>query len=137
MFSKYLSVINSNLIFFKCVLSSGRDYVLLTELDYIMQKYFGPDLPPISQLEKRAKLALINANPIIDNLEPLLPNVIPVGGIHIKKSKPLPKVNSILFEENTKCEWNFNIFLIAGFGNLFEFSGKGNDCIFFWFNYSW
>lgn len=57
-----------------------------------MQKYFGPDLPPISQLEKRTKLALINANPIIDNLEPLLPTVIPVGGIHIKKAKPLPKV---------------------------------------------
>lgn len=61
-----------------------------------MRKYFGPDMPGIGQLEKRAKLALINTNPVIDNLEPLLPNVIHVGGIHIKEAKALPKVNSIL-----------------------------------------
>lgn len=87
--------LNSNFKKKNCVLSSGREYVLLTELDYIMKKYFGPDLPPISQLEKRTKLALINANSVIDNLEPLLPNVIPVGGIHIQKAKPLPKVKLI------------------------------------------
>lgn len=60
-----------------------------------MPKYFGSDLPPISQLETRTKLALINANPIIENLGPLLPNVIPVGGLHIKKANPLPKVISL------------------------------------------
>lgn len=71
---------------------SGREFVLLTELDFVMRKYFGPDMPSISQLEKRTKLAFINANPIIDNLEPFLPSVIPIAGLHIKKAKALPKV---------------------------------------------
>lgn len=64
----------------------------MKELDYIMPKFFGSDLPPITQLEKRVKMALINANPIIDNLGPLLPNVISVAGFHIKEAKPLPAV---------------------------------------------
>lgn len=61
-----------------------------------MPKYFGADLPPIEKLEKRATLALINSNPMIDNLGPLLDNVIPVGGLHIKEAKRLPTVISTL-----------------------------------------
>lgn len=57
-----------------------------------MAKYFGPDLPPISQLEKRATLALVNSNPILDHLGPMPDNVIPIGGMHIKDPKPLPEV---------------------------------------------
>lgn len=74
---------------------SGREYVLLKDLDYFLPKYFGYKFPPISQLEKRAKLALINSNPIIDHLGPLLPNVIPVGGIHISDVKKLPMVSLV------------------------------------------
>lgn len=57
-----------------------------------MAKYFGPDLPPISQLEKRATLAFVNSNPILDHLGPMPDNVITIGGMHIKEPKPLPKV---------------------------------------------
>lgn len=58
-----------------------------------MPKNFNLNLPPIRQLEKRAKLALVGSNPIIDNLGPQLPNVIQVGGIHIKEPKKLPTVS--------------------------------------------
>lgn len=71
---------------------SGREWFLLKELDFIMPKYFGPDLPPISQLEKRTALALISSNPLIDKLGPLLDTVIPVAGLHIKEAKRLPTV---------------------------------------------
>lgn len=37
-------------------------------------------------------LALVNTNPAVDYLAPLPENVIPVGGLHIKDPKPLPKV---------------------------------------------
>lgn len=74
------------------LVSSGREYVLLKELDFIMVKYFGPDMPPISQLEKRAALALIGSHPIIDNVRPLLETIIPVAGMHIKEATPLPTV---------------------------------------------
>lgn len=60
-----------------------------------MVKYFGSDLPSISQLEKRASLALVNSNPILDHLGPMLDNVIPVGGMHVEAPKPLPKVREI------------------------------------------
>lgn len=43
----------------------------MKELDFIMPNYFGSDLPPISQLEKRAQLAFISSNPAIDQLGPL------------------------------------------------------------------
>lgn len=64
----------------------------MNRLDSIMMKYFGPDLPPISQLEKRATLALVNSNPILDSLGPMPDNVIAIGGMHIKRPKPLAKV---------------------------------------------
>lgn len=60
-----------------------------------MKKYFGPNLPPISQLEKRATLALVNSDPILDHQGPMLNNVIAIGGMHVKVPKPLPQVNLI------------------------------------------
>lgn len=71
---------------------SGRELVLLKQLDFTMAKYFGSDLPPTTWLEKRAVLALINSNPILDVPGPLLENVISIGGMHIKDVKPLPTV---------------------------------------------
>lgn len=62
-----------------------------------MPKYFGSNLPSMRELEKKTKLALIGANPIVDNLGPMLPNVIPIGGIHIKKPKALPSVRLTVF----------------------------------------
>lgn len=64
----------------------------MERLGSIMVKHFGRGLPPISQLEKRAALAFVNSNPILDSLGPMLDNVIPIGGVHIKESKPLPQV---------------------------------------------
>lgn len=71
--------------------------MLLKRLDGIMAKYFGSDLPSTSQLEKRATLALINSNPILDQLGPIQDSkVIPIGGIHIKEAKAIPTVSSIV-----------------------------------------
>lgn len=86
-----------------CAFLSGREFVLLKQLDSTMAKYFGPSLPPTSWLEKRAALALINSNPTVDNSGPLLENVISVGGMHIKDTQQLPTVdscslNSIFFD---------------------------------------
>lgn len=67
--------------------------MVLRQLDVIMAKYFDQNLPSISQLEKRAALALINSNPIVNNGGPLLETVIPIGGMHIKDVKPLPTVS--------------------------------------------
>lgn len=73
--------------------------MLLKRLDGMMAKYFGSVAS--GQLEKRAALALINSNPILDQLGPIQDsNVIPIGGIHITDSKPLPMVRPFYYEIN-------------------------------------
>lgn len=67
-----------------------------------MMEHFGQDLPSISQLEKRATLALVNSNPILDSLGPLPDNVIAIGGMHIKHPKPLPKVKLTVAKKNLR-----------------------------------
>lgn len=81
--------------------------MLLKQLDSTMAKYFGPKLPSTSWLEKRAALALINSNPILDNSGPLLENVISIGGMHIKDAKPLPKVDLLIIEFISRLKKNY------------------------------
>lgn len=59
-----------------------------------MEGKFGPGLPSISELQKRTAIALVSTHPIFDYSQPLLENVIPVGGLHIRDAKPLPKVRN-------------------------------------------
>lgn len=63
-------------------------------VDKLGAKYFGFDFPSTKELERRTLVTLINTNPAMDYLAPLPENVIPVAGLHIKETKPLPKVNS-------------------------------------------
>jgi glucuronosyltransferase len=55
-----------------------------------MKKIFGPDLPYADELDQRAVLMLVNSNPAVDFPESLPPNIIQVGGLQIKESKPAP-----------------------------------------------
>lgn len=57
---------------------------------YIRSLY--PSTPYVSELEQRAQIVLLNSNPILDYVEPFLPNVIGVGGLQIAKAKKLPDV---------------------------------------------
>lgn len=61
-------------------------------IDEIAAKFFGPNVPSIDELERRTALAFISANPVMDYVAPLPPNVIPVGGVQIKDPTPLGKV---------------------------------------------
>lgn len=66
---------------------------MLSGTDLIASKPFGPDCPPVSQLEQLTQLALVSTHPAVTFSEPLPPNVIPVGGLQIKEPKPLAKVH--------------------------------------------
>lgn len=57
----------------------------------MLKNYFGNDFPNTAELIKKTQLALVNSNPVIDFAESLPPNVIEVGGLQIKDSKPLDK----------------------------------------------
>lgn len=60
----------------------------------IARKYF-KDFPPFWDIGRNFSIVLVNTVPGLDDPRPLLPNVIPVGGMHIKDTPdPLPKVGT-------------------------------------------
>ncbi|XP_052894295.1 UDP-glucosyltransferase 2-like [Anopheles moucheti] len=59
------------------------------EADKIVRKLY-PDAPSTKTFYKNVRLSLSNVNPIIQYKEPMMPNMIPVGGLQIMPSKPLP-----------------------------------------------
>lgn len=53
----------------------------------------------MTELEQRTAIAFVNTNPTFNIPAPLPENVIPVGGLHIRDTKPLSKVwNDHLFD---------------------------------------
>uniref|UniRef100_A0A7G3B2A5 UDP-glucuronosyltransferase n=1 Tax=Lutzomyia longipalpis TaxID=7200 RepID=A0A7G3B2A5_LUTLO len=67
-----------------------KTYYIAPKLNAIARKDF-PNGADLRDLEKRTKLVLVNKNPASDVIEPLLPNVIPVGGLQIQRNKGLPE----------------------------------------------
>lgn len=59
--------------------------------DKVLRPYYPKGTPYLGDLEKRATIALVNTNPVINYAESLPPNVIEVGGLQIQEPKKLPK----------------------------------------------
>lgn len=53
------------------------------------------NLPPLSELQKKTVLMLLNRNNAVDIPKPMNPNVIPVGGLQLVEPKPLKEVNNV------------------------------------------
>lgn len=52
-----------------------------------------PDAPSLDKMIKNVSLVYTNAHQLTSYPQPLTPNIIPLGGIHLSKErKPLPKV---------------------------------------------
>lgn len=84
---RVLNFIVHNLILFE------YKYRYLPEQEAIARKYF-KDIPPFWNIASNFSIVLVNSAFGLDDTRPLLPNVIPVGGMHIKAvPDPLPKVN--------------------------------------------
>ncbi|KDR10226.1 UDP-glucuronosyltransferase 2C1-like [Zootermopsis nevadensis] len=67
------------------------EYRYIRAEEAIARKYF-KDFPPFWDIERNFSIVLVNTVPGVDDPRPLLPNVIPVGGMHIKDvPSPLPK----------------------------------------------
>uniref|UniRef100_A0A182NTM0 Uncharacterized protein n=1 Tax=Anopheles dirus TaxID=7168 RepID=A0A182NTM0_9DIPT len=58
--------------------------------DRIIRQVY-PDAPPSNSFYRNVRLSFINVNPIIQYKEPMMPNMIPVGGLQIQPPKPLPE----------------------------------------------
>lgn len=76
-------------------------------------KYFDSDLPSVGEIAKQTSLAFVNTNPVIDYIAPLSANVIPLGGLHIKELKPIPKVIFSCHESRPMTKSIINMFWVC------------------------
>ncbi|CAG9767677.1 unnamed protein product [Ceutorhynchus assimilis] len=64
------------------------------ELDrVVIKKYFGENMPPLKELEKKVGMIFINSNPVFHGVRPLTVRTVNVGGgLHIEaQPTPLPE----------------------------------------------
>lgn len=64
--------------------------------DNVMRRHFGSDVPFVGDLQRNASLMLLNTHVSLSYPRPTVPNVIYVGGMHVKPPKELPKVSGFL-----------------------------------------
>lgn len=69
-----------------------RKIILLNKLDNLIRKDF-PNARPIAEIERDSQLCLLNSHPATAWTRALPPNVIPIVGLHIGPTKPLPEVS--------------------------------------------
>lgn len=63
----------------------------------LARKYFGEGIPPVQDIAERTSLILTFSHFSMTAARPLVPNVVEVGGIHLKPPSPLPKVRDVIF----------------------------------------
>ncbi|KAF4519859.1 UDP-glycosyltransferase-17 [Ephemera danica] len=69
-----------------------RDFFYIPKMNKVAKDFFGNDIPSIEEIEINASLSLINNHVSLNYPRPLNPNIIEVGGMHIKQTPdPLPK----------------------------------------------
>ncbi|KAF5307551.1 hypothetical protein FQR65_LT06907 [Abscondita terminalis] len=66
-------------------------FLLYPHQHKIAKNAFNSTLPLFTDMQSQFSLFVVNIDPIIDYPIPLLPNIIPVGGLHIKPPKCLPQ----------------------------------------------
>lgn len=65
--------------------------------DEISRRFFGADTPSVNEIVDKTALVFANNHFTIDQSYPLLPNYVEIGGIHVKKPKPLPQVIVVFY----------------------------------------
>ncbi|KAK5639930.1 hypothetical protein RI129_010741 [Pyrocoelia pectoralis] len=65
----------------------------------MVEKYFGPNYPPLAEIMRNTSMVFINTDPVLHRIRPLVPTVVQIGGgLHIKPPKPLPSDLQILLD---------------------------------------
>ncbi|KAF2893151.1 hypothetical protein ILUMI_13022 [Ignelater luminosus] len=67
-----------------------REYISCPTEYNLAKKRFGDDIDTFEEVERNISILLANTDPNLDYSIALPPNIIPVGGLHIKPAKPLP-----------------------------------------------
>ena len=65
--------------------------VFLWPAQKMVEETFGPGVPPLDEIAKTTSAVLTNTHYSLFGARPFVPNVVEVGGLHIKPAKPLPE----------------------------------------------
>ncbi|CAG9827271.1 unnamed protein product [Diabrotica balteata] len=68
-----------------------RHFYVNEKIKEFATKGFGKDLAPLDSLINHVSLVLCNTIPGFHHAQPLAPNIIPVGGLHVTPGKELPE----------------------------------------------
>ncbi|KAK5638279.1 hypothetical protein RI129_012574 [Pyrocoelia pectoralis] len=79
-------------VIFTSIIEFHYTYYFYPNQQKLVNWYFGENYPSLEELAANVSLLFINSYTVFHKVRPLLPNVIPVGGVHRRPSKPLPKV---------------------------------------------
>jgi len=63
----------------------------------IYRKYLGEDTPGMLEIERNVSLILSNSHIAVNSIRPGMPDIVEVGGLHLRPPKPLPKVSLLRF----------------------------------------
>lgn len=66
--------------------------IILPKNDQIIKQLFGDGLPSAYELESNKTLFMYSSDIVLGFSQPLTPNVVQVGPLHIMPPKPLPQV---------------------------------------------
>lgn len=87
-------------VIFRNTIQFSNEYKLAKEV-------FGEQTPNLHELERHIPLVLSNTDPILDLPQHLSPNIIPVGGLHVREPQKLPQVCIRIISNLTKNNQNF------------------------------
>lgn len=72
-----------------------NEYVVIPEHFKIAQKRFNGRIRDFLEMRRSFSMLLSNTDPVLDYPMSLAPNIIPVGGLHVKPAKALPMVRPV------------------------------------------
>lgn len=58
-----------------------------------------PEMRPLTELRQLPLIHLVNYHPLVDDAQPIMPNIIPVGGLQIQPAKPLPEDLQAIYDD--------------------------------------
>lgn len=70
----------------------------------LLREYFGPDLPPLSELKNNVHMLFLNRHRLWDDNRPVPPSIVHMGGIHANPIKDLPQVCDLIYQIVTEYQ---------------------------------
>lgn len=80
----------------------GYDIVFDPASERIARTVFGESLPPLADLARSSALLFVNTHHTLHGARPFTPQVVEVGGLHVKDKKSLSQVSYCFGENNLR-----------------------------------